>query len=76
MSRSGAYLVGVAVWGGMSAGLWLWAASRPWVPQAGFDVLGILWLFTNLPRLFLSGLALLCLAPALHCLRRALSAEG
>ena len=29
----------------------VWALRRPAVPQADFDVLGILWLFANLARL-------------------------
>jgi hypothetical protein len=70
MRRTTVFLLGAAVWGALSIGLWLWAASRPWVPQADFDILGVLWLLTNLPRLFLSGFALLCLVPAGYCLRR------
>lgn len=64
MERFARVYIGVAVmWALGAAALWLWAMRLPWVPQAPFDILGVLWLLTNLPRRMLHGRALLFLLP-------------
>jgi hypothetical protein len=65
-----------AGWGLAGAALWAWASARPWVAPAPFDIIGFLWLLTNLPRLFVSGVALLCVVPAVYCVLWALRDRG
>lgn len=47
-----------------------------WHPQASFDVLGVGWLLTNSPNLFLWVLFLSMAALALYCWVRTALAEG
>ena len=51
------------------------AASLDWQKQADFDVLGILWLMQNLPRLFAIGMAILMVGLTLYCLKNYLLAR-
>ncbi len=47
-----------------------------WHPQASFDVLGVGWLLTNSPNLFLWVLCLFMAVLALYCWVRTALAEG
>jgi hypothetical protein len=51
----------------MTVPLGAYLPSLKWEEQAFFDILGILWLLTNLPNLFLWGLFLLMLTLTLSC---------
>lgn len=57
------------------AGLALWTASlaarRGWQEAADFDIIGFLWLLTNLPTLFAWAMTLLFAVLAVTCLLRA-----
>jgi len=37
--------------------IWVW--RTPWAPQTAFDIIGILWLLENLPKLFVFVLSVL-----------------
>ena len=43
----------------LAAATYVWLRSASWQPATGFDVLGILWLLSNLPLLFVGAVAFL-----------------
>lgn len=55
----------------IAAGIGLWAHRMPSAPQTDFDILGVLWLLQNLPKLFLFALASLFGIGALYFLAQA-----
>ena len=62
------YLTGAVLFLALAGGTVYVSRDTEWVPQADFDVLGILWLLSNLPKLFAGAMALLFLCLAVFCL--------
>jgi hypothetical protein len=51
MSR--AYTIAATFFTGLTLLLGYWCTRLRWAPRVDFDILGILWLFQNIPQLFL-----------------------
>ena len=61
------FLLGAAVLcAALSAAAFVWVLRTPWAPQTSFDIIGILWLFQNLPKLFATVVAVLLAALSLY----------
>lgn len=62
------YLTGAVLFIALAGGTMYVSRDTEWVPQADFDVLGLLWLLSNLPKLFAGAMILIFLGLAVFCL--------
>ena len=65
MSRT--YTVAATVFTGLTLLLGYWCTRLRWAPRIDFDILGILWLFQNIPQLFLVTITLVAAGAAMYC---------